>query len=119
MIESMWHRENLYSVSRVYTSYVRDILTKIGSGRDQDRGGLPDFLTNRDWGGEPDPSRNSGHVGMPYAEFSSIFPGLFRSEKIRKNLGKSGKIEGNREKLWEIGKNRGKSGKIEENRGKS
>ena len=65
----------------------------MGSGRDRDRGGLPDFLTN------------SGHVGMPYPEFSSIFPGLFRSEKIGKNRGKSEKIEGHREKSREIGDN--------------
>ena len=38
----------------------------------------------------------SGHVGMPYPEFSSIFPGHFRSEK-------------NREKSREIGENRGQS----------
>ena len=38
----------------------------------------------------------SGHVGMPYPEFSSIFPGHFRSEK-------------NRDKSREIGENRGQS----------
>ena len=83
-------------------------------------------MTNRDRGGEPDPSRNLRHVGMPYPEYSSIFPGLFRSEKnreklreIRKNQGKSGKIEGNQEKSREIGEYQGKLGKIEENRGKS
>ena len=42
---------------------------RVGSGLDRDRG-LPDFLTNL------------GQVGMPYPEFSSIFPSLFRSEKI-------------------------------------
>ena len=62
-----------------------NILTKIGSDRDR--------------GGEPDTSRNSGHVGMPNPEFSSIFPGRFRSEKI----------EGKREKLRKIKENWGQS----------
>ena len=30
------------------------ISTKIGSGRDRDRDGHPDFLTNWDWAGQPD-----------------------------------------------------------------
>ena len=67
---------------------------------------MGEISRDRDRGGEPDPSRHSGHVGMPYSKFSSIFPGLFRSEK-------------NREKLRKVGKNLEKSGKIEENRGQS
>ena len=60
------------------------ISTKIGSGRDRDRDGHPDFFTNwdrdRDWDrvGQPDPSQILGHVRMPSPEFSSIFPGIFR-----------------------------------------
>ena len=65
------------------------------SGGDRDRGGLPDFLTN------------SGHVGMP--EFSSIFPGLFRSEKNWEKSREIGKNRGNQEKSRETGKDRGKS----------
>ena len=72
-----------------------NILTKIGSGQDRDRNGHPDFLTNWDRGGQPHPSRNSGHVGMPNPEFSSIFPGLFRLKKSGNNRGKSRKIRDN------------------------
>ena len=51
----------------------------------------------------------SGHVGMPYPEFSSIFPGHFRSEKNREKSREIGINRGNRDKLREIGENRGQS----------
>ena len=121
MIESMWHRENLYGVSRVYTSYVRDILTKIGSGRDWDRGGLPDFLTNRDRGGEGNPTRPEiwDMSGCPIPSIPQFFPAFLGQKKIEKNWGKSGKIKGNQEKSREIRKNQGKSGNIKGNWEKS
>ena len=71
------------------------------------RGGLgrpPRFFDNSGSGSGRPPQffDKLGHVGMPYPEFSSIFPGHFRSDK-------------NREKSREIGINRGKSGKIGDN----
>ena len=58
-----------------------NISTKIGSGRD--RGGLPDFLTNRD----------RGALSRVFLDFSRPF-------QVRKKLGK---IEGNRDKSRKSG----------------
>ena len=99
----------VYYLQQLWARYLEgsNISIKIGSCRD--RNGHTDFLTNRDRGGQPDLSRNSGHVGMPYPEFSSIIPGRFRSKKsrqVRENRGKSGTIltiPDSPQKFWKIG----------------
>ena len=90
----------------LYSRYGRDISRGIISrqklGRVGSRSGRPPRLFKKSRSRSGRPPRffdKSGHVGMPYPEFSSIFPGHFRSEK-------------NREKSREIGINRGKSGTI-------
>ena len=78
----------LNAPASVPVNYGRDISRGIISrqklGRDRD--GHPYFLTNRnrDQVGQPDLSRSSDQVRIPYPEFSSIFPGLFRSKKLGK-----------------------------------
>ena len=84
------------------SNYGRDIsrwiISRQKSGRVEIEIGMaiPTFLTNRDQVGQPDLSQNSGCVGMPYPEFSSIFTGLFRSKK----LGKVGESRGKLGKSW-------------------
>ena len=82
----------------------RGIISQQKSGRvgSRSRSGRPPWFFDKSGSGSGRPPRffdKLGHVGMPYPEFSSIFPGHFRSEK-------------NREKSREIGINRGKSGTI-------
>ena len=58
-------------VHQLWARYLKEdnISTKIGSGRDRDWGGLPDFLTNRDRdrGGLPDflTNRDRDRGGLP------------------------------------------------------
>ena len=52
-----------------------NISTKIGSGRDQDRGGLPDFSRNRDRGGL---SKKSGRGHRDFIREESRQVGIIR-----------------------------------------
>ena len=87
-----------------------NISTKIGLGRDRDRGGLPNFWQIGIGIGEASPI--FWQIGTCRDALSRVFLDFSRPFLVRKKLGK---IEGNREKSRETGINRWKSGKIGDN----